>query len=78
MYFVIRMSNERIPKQLFFGELVEGHRKQGRPRKRYKDNLKDNLKWCEVKPKELQQVAQDRTQWRNTFDIYFPSESYFT
>jgi exonuclease III len=61
---VIRMSDERIPKQLFFGELAEGHRKQGRPRKRYKDNLKDNLKWCEVKPKELQQVAQDRTQWR--------------
>jgi hypothetical protein len=29
--------------ELFFGKLVEGHRKQGRPRKRYKDNLKDNL-----------------------------------
>jgi hypothetical protein len=33
---VIRMSDERIPKKLFFGELVEGHRKQGRPRKRYR------------------------------------------
>jgi transcription termination factor 2 len=47
---IIRMSDERIPKQLIFGELVEGYRKKGRPRKHYKDNLKDNLKWCKVKP----------------------------
>ena len=41
---VIRMDRSRIPKQLFFGELAQGIRKQGRPHKRYKDNLKTNFK----------------------------------
>ena len=40
---VIRMEINHIPKQLFFGELVQGHRNQGRPHKRYQDTLKDGL-----------------------------------
>ena len=60
---VIRMDETRIPRQLFYGELVSGHRKQGRPKKRYKDNLKTNLKWAGVHPKELETSAADRSGW---------------
>ena len=63
---VIRMDETRIPRQLFYGELVSGHRKQGRPKKRYKDNLKTNLKWAGVHPKELETSAADRSGWRVT------------
>ena len=63
---VIRMDETRIPRQLFYGELVSGHRKQGRPQKRYKDNLKTNLKWARVHPKELETSAADRSGWRVT------------
>ena len=45
---VIRMEVHHIPKQLPFGELEQGHRKQGRPRKRYKDTVKVGLKWCKI------------------------------
>ena len=54
---VIRMDETRIPRQLFYGELVSGHRKQGRPQKRYKDNLKT---W------KLETSAADRSGWRVT------------
>ena len=41
---VIRMEDHRIPKQLLFGELVQGYRKQGRPCKSFKDTVKAGLK----------------------------------
>lgn len=60
---VIRMEANRIPKQLLFGELAQGQRKQGHPRKHFNDTLKDSLKWCNIKPDELVNTAQDRLQW---------------
>ena len=41
---VARMSDNRIPKQLLFGELTIGTRAVGRPLLRWKDSLKDTLK----------------------------------
>ena len=41
---VIRMDESRIPRQLFYGELTEEKRNPWRPKKRYKDNLRANLK----------------------------------
>ena len=38
---VARMSDDRIPKQLLFGELTTGARTVGRPLLRWKDSLKD-------------------------------------
>ncbi|XP_048578537.1 uncharacterized protein LOC125560641 isoform X2 [Nematostella vectensis] len=38
---VIRMEESRIPRQVFYSELASGYRKKGRPKKRYKDNLKE-------------------------------------
>ena len=41
---VIRMSDERLPKKVFYGELQEGKRSQGGQKKRYKDTIKASLK----------------------------------
>ena len=61
---VIRMDHDRIPRQLFYSELVRGNRKQGRPRKRFKDNLKGHLKWADLQPRQLESAASDRSHWR--------------
>ena len=60
---VIRMDSDRIPRQLFYGELCDGKRKQGRPRKRYLDNVKANLAHAGIAPKQLDACAQDRVGW---------------
>ena len=41
---VVRLEDYRIPKQLLYGELVNGKRKPSKPKVRYKDSLKDSLK----------------------------------
>lgn len=43
---VIRMDDHYMPCQLLYGELEAGKKKQGRPRKQYKDTVKENLQWC--------------------------------
>ena len=37
---LVRMSDDRLPKQLFYSELLEGHSLRGRPTLRFKDTLK--------------------------------------
>ena len=37
---LVRMSDDRIPKAVFYGELDAGHQTRGGQRKRYKDVLK--------------------------------------
>ena len=44
----VQIADTRLPKQLFYSELGEGTRNLGKPKKRYKDNLKDNLKLCKL------------------------------
>ena len=41
---VTRMTNEWLPKKVFYGELQEGKRSKGGQTKRYKDTLKASLK----------------------------------
>ena len=72
---VIRMEENRLPRRLLYGELLHGKRNQGGPKKRYKDSVKTNLQWCELKPKELENRASNRPCWRaaihkaaNTFE----------
>ena len=57
-------KDQRIPKQLLFGELEQGHRRQGRPCKRFKDTVKAGLQWCDIPPTELVATALDRQRWR--------------
>ena len=61
---VRRMDDSRLPKQLFYSELVTGKRHKGGQRKRYKDVLKASLKALEIPVDDWQQLAEDRTAWR--------------
>ena len=60
------MDDERLPKQVLYGELVRGQRLQGGQKKRYKDFLKVTLRKCPINPNELEVLAQDRASWRGT------------
>ena len=61
---VIRMEEHRMPRRLLYGELAAGKRHQGRQKKRYKDSVKANPQWCNIKPKDLESCAGDRLLWR--------------
>ena len=60
------MDESRIPLQLFYGELTEGKLNPWCPKKRYKDNLKANLKWAGIEPMELETTASNRSGWHAT------------
>ena len=61
---VARMSDNRLPKKLMFGELQSGKRRVGGPKKRYKDTLKASLKSFNIEPDTWEQAAQNRKVWR--------------
>ena len=61
---VVRMSDERLPKQIFFSELEQGVRTSGRPLLRYKDTLKHEMKACNIDPSQWLALATDRSAWR--------------
>ena len=42
----MRMPDDRIPKQVFCGQLAVGTRPQYGPVRRYKDSLKETMKKC--------------------------------
>jgi len=59
-----RMGTERLPRQLLYSQLCLGVRNQGRPRLRFKDVVKRNLKWRDIKPDSWKSIAGDRPAWR--------------
>ena len=61
---VVRMTDSRLPKQLFYSELSDGSRKVGKPRKRFKDSLKENLKLCDINYRTWETDAMERSVWR--------------
>ena len=61
---IVRMEDDRLPKQLFYGELKNGKRLPHKPKKRYKDCIKDNLKVLGVNIGDWEVVAEDRVGWR--------------
>ena len=61
---VFRMSDPRMPKQVFYGQLTEGSRNIGRPKKRYKDHIKQTMKKFNLDPGCLETAAADRGEWR--------------
>ena len=61
---VVRMSDERIPKRLLYGELQVGKRSKGGQKKRYKDTLKTSLKAFGIDPNNWEMLAQDLANWR--------------
>ena len=63
---VVRMSDNRLPKQLLYGELREGSRRAGGQAKRYKDATNKTLKACHIPSASHENAVQDRTVWRAT------------
>ena len=61
---VHRMDPSRLPKQMLYGELSNGTRPRGAPKKRYKDQLKCTLGMTNIDPSSWEQTANDRTTWR--------------
>lgn len=61
---VARMEEERVPKQILFSQLTSGVRSVGRPKLRYKDTIKRNLKEKSIPPDSWYQLAQDREKWK--------------
>ena len=63
---VVRMQDDRLPKQLFYGELVNGKRPPHKPKKRYKDCVKNNLKVLGMDVGNWEKVAENRASWRSS------------
>ena len=61
---VIRMPENRLPRQVLYSELVTGARPPGGQRKRYKDNLKRTLKQFHIDPATFEAEASNRGGWR--------------
>nr|VZH96997.1 unnamed protein product [Spirometra erinaceieuropaei] len=57
---LVRMDNERLPKRLFYGDVVTGSRRQGGQIRRYKDTLKSSLKRLQINPTNWEELALDR------------------
>ena len=61
---VTRMQDGRIPKDILFGELATGSRPIGRPKLRYKDTCKQDLKAGGIALSGIEAVAADRSAWK--------------
>lgn len=62
---VTRMQHSLLPKQMFYSELQSGKRSRGRPRKRYKDTLKNALQSVCINTNSWVALAYDGS-WRST------------
>ncbi len=60
---VRRMGPGRIPRDLLYGELAEGSRLIGRPRLRYKDICKKDMKLSDINIDTWESRAEDRSAW---------------
>ena len=63
---IVRMEDNGLLKQLFYGELRTGERPQHKPRKRFKDNLKENLKALCINTQDWEKLALNRAQRKNS------------
>ena len=63
---VVRMDDDRLPKKLFYSELASGKRSTGGQYKRFKDNLKANLKSFDIDVNSWETAAQERSTWRSS------------
>ena len=63
---LMRMSPDRLPKQVLYSQLSSGHRKRGRPRLRFKDTIKRNLMLRDIKIDSRTSLSPQRDKWRAT------------
>ena len=58
------MCEDRIPKTVFFVELIESRRSVGGQKLRYKDVAKRHMKYMSIDVDGWEELAADRTKWR--------------
>ena len=63
---LMRMSPDRLPKQVIYCQLSSGQRTRGRPCLRFKDTIKRNLKMGDIKIDSWTLLSQQRDKWRAT------------
>ncbi len=63
---VMRMPNTHLPKQILYSQLKEGSRATGGQKKRYKDNIKANLKKFHITSSNWEHIALDRSSWKKS------------
>jgi hypothetical protein len=59
-----RMEEDRMPKKIFT-QLLEGTRRRGRPRKRWKEEVEIDLKVMGVR--RWRELVEDRKKWKDIF-----------
>ncbi|KAL1454640.1 hypothetical protein WDU94_010856 [Cyamophila willieti] len=58
------MDQKRTPHQVAFSELKTGKRPQNKPRRRWIDNIRQDLKEQRIETKDWRNLASNRQQWR--------------
>ena len=66
---LMRMSPDRLLKQVLYSQLSSGHRKRGRPRLRFKDTIKRNMKPRNIKTDTWTSLSQQRDKWRTIVKV---------
>jgi len=59
------MDDSRLPKRLLYGELTAGQRSLGRPKKRYRDSLKESIQRYDIPYSTWEASANDRPAWHS-------------
>ena len=63
------MDDGRIPKDLLYGELSSGSRPRGRPRLRFKDTCKRDLKSAGISSQSWETTAESRSLWKAAVSV---------
>ena len=63
---LLRIPTDRLPRQVLYSQLPDGQRPRGRPRLRYKDTIKRNLKKRDIDTNSWKSLALQRDVWRDT------------
>ena len=61
---VHRTEDDRIPKDILYGELAVGKRPRNRQHLRYKDVCKRGMEALEIDPGSWEDIAANRSSWR--------------
>ena len=62
---VLRMPAGRLPRRTLYGQLSQGSRTSGGPKRRFKDQAKQTLRNFNINPDHLETMAADRAGWRS-------------
>jgi hypothetical protein len=62
---IVRMPDHRMPKIIFYSEMLYGKRSRGGQKRRFKDTPKSSLKSFDIKTDSWEFEAQERASWRS-------------